>query len=278
MGVKKTLGLLLGVFVLLSETDFAYSYEDLPDDQVLLRLLEKKQEVLLPKKINLLVWNIEKAKQKNKWHQDFLSLSQNQDLILLQEAVVDDYMPKSVAEIEMHWWMAQAWKDKNQITSGVLTGSRSTPQEIFYLRSPDREPIANTAKMSLIQMFQTEAGRLVVINIHGINFVSDSAHKRQIQALIEVIDQKIKEDNQTQVVFAGDFNTWNKNRLQFLKDNLEKRGFFHPQAEKDRRNLKLDHVFVRGCEVESFEVLSSIKTSDHSPLRAVLNCVKLDRF
>ena len=82
------------------------------------------------------------------------------------------------------------------------------------------------------------------------------------------------------IIFAGDFNTRNKDRLSFLlrelkvKLDLETVSF----TNEDKKEIKhflfsqipLDHIFYSSKELEvkqdSPDVLETIKSSDHKPL------------
>ncbi len=78
------------------------------------------------------------------------------------------------------------------------------------------------------------------------------------------------------VILSGDFNTWNKERLSFLKNmitrlRLEEVIF----SEEDTKALirfplsdPLDHIFFRDLKVRehSPDVLETIRSSDHVPM------------
>ncbi len=67
------------------------------------------------------------------------------------------------------------------------------------------------------------------------------------------------------VVFAGDFNTWNKERFTYLDGKLKAIGFTYAHFEQ-RGLLKLDHIWVRDVAIESTLCDYSNHSSDHYPI------------
>jgi endonuclease/exonuclease/phosphatase (EEP) superfamily protein YafD len=75
------------------------------------------------------------------------------------------------------------------------------------------------------------------------------------------------------MIVAGDFNTWNLKRVQYLNefsDDLElKKVEF--ESEKDIKKIfsnSLDYIFYRGLELTFSAVIDSKKISDHNPIIA----------
>lgn len=264
-------------FLLLSFQSIGYAgvFNNVPDDKVLIRIDSFSLQADLPKKIRFLTWNIEKAKAGLKWEADFKALSGQSDLIFLQESMNDDYIPLVLREKTepKEWWMAQAWADKNNKTTGVMTGASALSLSQLFMRSPVNEPIANTPKMALIQKYSLENSKtLLAINVHGINFVTNNSFYKQMTQLIDVIKSELTLSQDLKIIFSGDFNTWNSSRLNFLLKNLAPLGLEIAELKNDNRRLKLDHIFTYGCAVESAEVLNQVKSSDHYPLFAVIYC------
>ena len=88
---------------------------------------------LLRKRINILVWNMYKAKKKG-WADDLISLASNKDIILLQEAYLRPVMKKLLAQTSLFQWdLAQGFqRGGNKVAAGVMTGSISRPREVFF--------------------------------------------------------------------------------------------------------------------------------------------------
>jgi len=68
-------------------------FEKIADNEVLLNLRNETGLETLPLQMTLVSWNVEKAKQKEKWRKDFLSLSDRSDLFLLQEGMTLSPLP-----------------------------------------------------------------------------------------------------------------------------------------------------------------------------------------
>lgn len=272
----------LGVVLLLSmlltniQNANAERYEKIPDAEVLLQLSSPESPARLPNLIQLLSWNVEKAGAKQRWNADFQNLASKHDLVFLQEGMADDFMPNKLREMPgFEWWMAQAWRDSKKHSTGVITGAHAKSENTWFLRSPSNEPIANTPKMTLAQLFETQNGKkLLAINTHGINFVLNRAFKAQMDQIFAFIDEGIANHPDLQVIFAGDFNTWNRGRLQYLTLNLSERGFVHAEFKNQVRNLILDHIFIRNCSIVDAQIMSGVRTSDHYPLRATIQCAE----
>jgi endonuclease/exonuclease/phosphatase (EEP) superfamily protein YafD len=217
--------------------------------------------------LRLLVWNIYKARNQ-KWQEDFIRLTEEKDLILLQESVFNtkhDSLFQSPDKLE--WVMAQSYKNpKSGMATGVKTGACAVSTVRRFFNSPDREPLINTSKMLLATTYQVEGGLpLLTLNIHAINFVSFQKYGRQTAQIIEAV-----EGHEGPVILAGDFNTWTISRLKQLHEITNMLGLISVPMEKRTRwshlNKTLDHVFYKGLTFKSAELHFDIQTSDHYPI------------
>lgn len=237
-------------------------FAELPPDKEVVQILNVPfLDQDLPNEINLLVWNVYKGKKEG-LYQDLKKLTPNYDFLLLQEAyLTKEFVRLYRSEASYTWIMATSFYDTSNVATGVVTASLQKPTEISFVRSSDHEPITNTPKVALAHYYPVPGRKtLLVLNIHGINFVSTDAYERQIKDVFRLIEK-----HKGPVIFGGDFNTWNSGRMQILKEyasrfglqhvDLPKTGFFH-----------LDHVFQRGFEVLEARVLENVTTSDHYPL------------
>lgn len=219
--------------------------------------------------LNVLVWNVFKAK-RIEHSEDFTALFQDQDLVLLQEAVCNSHHDQIFENSEQHEWiMARSYKNKQSgLETGVKTGATSAAIDYSGLFSPNLEPVSGTPKLALCTRYPcgSDKSTLMVINIHAINFVSLAKYRNQLSQLRSKI---VSHDGP--LIVAGDFNTWNNSRnssyQQFIRDcELE-------EAEIDRRariqhlNRHLDHVCFRGLTLNSIQSLTTIKSSDHYPIQ-----------
>lgn len=214
--------------------------------------------------LDILVWNVYKGQRVNAFAQDFKKLALNKDVIMLQEAQIDEKMPKIWAENfqSYEWHLAQSFKYKNDLYStGVAIGSPLTPHKVDFLRSKFRELLMLTPKLTLFSEYEVGGQKVLFVCTHVLNFVPQAHFTATLYSISERIAQF-----QGPAVLAGDFNTWNLKRLMIMKTIFKDIGFDHIDLENDGRFLKLDHVFVRGLNVVDAKIHSEIMSSDHFPI------------
>lgn len=219
--------------------------------------------------IRILNWNVYKGKRNN-WKSDFRRLSKKQDLILIQEACLDKDMTDALDTENMGWNFVPGFIYRRKaIPTGVLTASKTRPLSSHFLKTSYVEPIVNTPKTSLLTRYRlsrTEK-KLLVINVHAINFVGLKAFRSQLEDLEET-----SQAHDGPMILAGDFNTWKKKRLRLLLDmtaRLELKEIrFTPDYRKRRFGYPLDHIFFKGLEVRNYNVIRHIASSDHKPMTA----------
>ncbi len=218
--------------------------------------------------INILVWNIHKGKHAA-WFEDFRLLSEDKSLILLQEAImntsIDSYFSRSE---DWEWVMGRSFKEHfSQLETGVKTGSIATSRAQIITPSHHSEPIVRTNKMLLSTYYslKTRVEDMLVLNVHGLNFVTLEKYKLQIQQIENEL-----QDFDGSVILAGDFNTWAPGRYESLltlatRNNLEKVSI-ERKAKWRHLNKHLDHVFYRDLTLLSSEIREDICSSDHHPI------------
>jgi endonuclease/exonuclease/phosphatase (EEP) superfamily protein YafD len=170
----------------------------------------------------------------------------------------------------MGWTFAKSFAyTMKRIPTGVLTASASAPEYTKALRSPIREPVINTPKMSLMSTYPLNGtGKsLMVVNIHGINFAGWRALKNQLREL-----EALMAEHEGPVIFAGDFNTWRVKRLKVLQEMASRLDLRQATFDPDYRTRvfghPLDHIFFRELSLEKAEVFENIASSDHKPILA----------
>jgi len=227
-------------------------------------------QAALGETITLLVWNVYKTRKRS-WHDDFLNLSRDKDLILLQESVLNR-LDNSIFENsnQFQWIMACSHRYRlSQVITGLKTGcvAKSSAQEFHH--SPDKEPILDTSKLVLATTYHlaNSLKLLLVLNVHAINFVTLEKYTRHINQILSVIHH-----HSGPIILAGDFNCWNAARLEFLFGRIKKEGLITVTLNRETRwnhlNRHLDHIFYRGLHLINAETLSFIKSSDHYPILA----------
>ncbi|MCE0494401.1 endonuclease/exonuclease/phosphatase family protein [Vibrio salinus] len=217
--------------------------------------------------IKVLVWNIYKENRKNA-----LSLlsdwSRQRQLILLQEATVDDaFWMNFQTKSPWHFYHVDAWEYHRE-KNGVLTGAVTNSSRVCGFR--DVEPWLRLPKSSLLTYYPLSNGELLAVaNIHAINFTLGlGAYQKQINRMVTQLEQ-----HKGPVIFAGDFNSWNRERIAFLNKAMQKLKLKEVRYQNDKRRkrfvtgMPLDHVFYRGLVEISADVVQT-DASDHNPVFA----------
>lgn len=237
-------------------------------------------EALPTVELDLLVWNIKKM-QLDGWPADFSSLNAEAELILIQEAYDTALMRDGLrGRSDMHWQMGISffYRKKDRTATGVATGAVAAATDTKVLHAPKREPFVPTPKAIMLSRYalSDREDALLVINIHAINFRSAKhlrAHLHTVAAAIE--------SHEGPVIFAGDFNTHHRPRLEVLEAFALQHGLRpafpnwadgKPVEDGRMRHLRwpLDHVYLRGVSVVDKRVRSEIRGSDHVPLQVRL--------
>ncbi len=241
-------------------------YVDHHASTVALKAPKKPQK--LGRRITLLNWNVHKNNHSRAWLEDFsrILLHHAPDLILFQEyqkmnqrSILDRH-----SEYGYGFFPNIIWKRNHY---GLINASRGEIVDFDFYMTPDVEPIIKTPKVTLETCYETENGdRLRVINVHMINFVKI----RKFLAQIAQIEKALSKE-ETPLILAGDFNTWNSRRMAILQKlcaqyKLQDVEFLYQKHQKIPFPYPLDHIFYRYLTLEKSQVLSEIDTSDHKPM------------
>lgn len=260
-------GLILALTLSVSSYAFAEEVKnEIPADKDVHTQFGQCQHEFLPANFDLFVWNIKKAEAKDRWARDFEHFVPKNDLILIQEGMIDSYVPNVILRQKNYCWdFATSFLEKDGDQTGVMNGSYVRPSMVHFLRSPGREPVIKTPKMVLVSEYAIANSpfTLWVANIHGLNFVANKHNREQIEQVAAFLK---KHDGP--LIFAGDFNSWNGERLAYLDEILGKLKMKKLPFANDNRRFKLDHIYVRGLEATSTTLHNNIETSDHKPLSA----------
>lgn len=226
---------------------------------------EQRQETggIDPSSFAVLSWNSHRGGHKD-WNSDLIALGGKADIILLQEAALESVLDTQLDISANQWLMATAFElDDREI--GVMSAARVAPQAFCVAREP--EPLFKIPKIGLAAAYPLSGleTSLLVVNIHIVNYTLNvDAVQRQIGALEQIV-----RNHQGPVIVAGDFNTWNDEREELVRQKMEELGMTSVAFDPDHRvsffNHKVDGVFFRGLEV--IESLShQVESSDHNPL------------
>lgn len=199
------------------------------------------------------------------------------DFLLLQEASLQhlNTVPPPafyVLHEDYEWVMAKnLYLPRQQLFSGVKTGSRFTVGERKIWLGENKEFLLGTAKTKLKTSYSPEGKEtiLTLMNVHLLNFVSNALFLAELDDLARHISSA-----SGPILVGGDFNTWTTKRRQYLDEwaySLHLQAIDFNGLNRHRfTGLELDHVFVRGLIVEDAQVLTEAKISDHYPL--LLKC------
>lgn len=251
------------IFSFISITSFKLKAYEVPQDKDVLVKIGHPSAPMLPNSFKMLVWNVQKGQGGGRWVSDLQNLVFKHDVIALQEANLDSFSHKVWSSFrDLQWIFATSFRHQNYQT-GVMTGSLYEPKGSYFLRSPGREPVLNTPKMTLFTTYQLEKTRdfLVVANVHALNFKMNTDFKKQLDFVMETLAK-----HHGPILLVGDFNTWNQERLNHLYKHAKALKMQQVRFKNDRRRLVFDHVFSRGATVSEAEVRYDIQSSDHYPL------------
>ncbi len=243
-----------------------------------LRRVDGAVDLALGRTIRVLVWNMLKARRRD-FSRDFAELTADRDLVLLQEAVFNAPSDILFTVPRFEWIMARSFRlPHNGVEHGIKTGCVARAEATRLYRSPHTEPVTQTRKILLATGYRLdhEQGRdisprrLLVLNMHAINFVSVRKYLDQLDQLAEAL-----QDHSGPVILAGDFNTWNPRRLESFIGLTQEVGL--DEVPLDRRSrlshlaMHLDHVFFRGLLLREAASLEHITSSDHAPITVTLD-------
>lgn len=219
---------------------------------------------LMKPTLTVLTWNAHKFAD-DQYFTDLQKLSQKSDLIFIQEAMHSSGWQKAFAtNLPFDWSFYKSFCLNDQAT-GVLTGSRYPLITPLTITSTGTEPILFTPKVSGLSFIQFQNKKIMLINTHALNFNLGSDFEDQIDQIIEVISQ-----TNLPIIWSGDFNTWSDSRRAYLFSQAMSQGLDPLIPKNDPRNLKLDHILVRGFLSLKTEVLNQFESSDHFPVMTEL--------
>ena len=213
---------------------------------------------------SLVSWNIHKA-EDNRWPTEFAALTENQDLVLVQEAHLTPSFRGALEQTRLEWAMARAF-DMGNAEVGVLTASKSAADKACLLRHP--EPWINLPKSTLVTEHSLDGSHenLLLANLHGVNFTLGTVEfAQQLESVAAVLA-----DHDGPLILAGDFNDWNAERTRILETITGRLGMKPLELKDDVRSRHLgrpvDHVFYRNLDLLHATSLEAA-SSEHNALQ-----------
>lgn len=226
--------------------------------------MQEKNSIDVNKPLTVSVWNIYKQNNEG-WMEQLTRLQKSSELILLQEATSNHELFTFFKNKEWYTQQTHAFSVFNNIY-GVLNASQYAPLKTCAYK--EKEPYLRLPKSGIVSFYSLSNGQnLAVVNLHAINFVYDmKIYSQQINSLLENI-----RNFSGAVIVAGDFNTWNKKRLDFIVHTMQELGLSAVPFSLDERktflNYPLDHIFYRGLNLQA-AITKETKASDHAWLQA----------
>lgn len=243
--------------------------ERIPADSEVLSSIGADSNTNLNKKFKVLAWNIYKGRQPG-FAKAWQSLTKDKDIVLLSEATNGSPIKEEMEK--MKGWkfdLAAVFEMKRKVIAGVAVGSRARTKNVWFYRTEDIEPLVKSPKTIILAEYKINGSdqTLLAASIHGINWDGDDALKRQ---LLMVLPKLIS--HKGPIVFAGDFNTKNENRLNIAKEILGKAGLQRVQWQNPMKKKQLDDAFTRGLVVASAKLVHDYvdKGSDHPAIELEL--------
>lgn len=249
------------------------------DTDVIVSIGKASRRQLPPKNWSFLVWNLHKGEDET-FKPEYLALSLGRDIIMNQEVYLNKNM-KDVFKFLLPYNIQTATSflyGKEKIRTGVANISTVQPETTQFVRTEVREPVLKSPKITLITSYPIRFSKkkLTVVNIHGINFVSNASFRKEL----ERIYQEIK-DIPSPLIFAGDFNTWNEERVHTLEEYSKKLNLkaatFLPDNRITFNGNHLDHfLYTSDIKITKARVDIIYKGSDHKPLTVEAEYLRSD--
>ena len=209
----------------------------------------------VPRAFTVVVWNVHKQAEA---YEDELPGLTTPDLVLLQEDIGPN-VGAPLAERGKAQHVVSFRYVRGGAMTGVTTWTRAEVLTSVPLRTEAREPIVGTPKSALVSLLPFEGGgRLLAVNLHGINVRGARLLERQLVAIEAVV-----RDHDGPLLVAGDFNTWSRRRRAVVEGFAGRLGLRAVFEGEDAP--RLDAVFVRALEVLEARVVDT-KSSDHDAL------------
>ena len=213
---------------------------------------------------SVLSWNIQKENRED-WQSDLVRLTQNVDILLIQEAFLTEELRRLLNLKPYHWQLVTAFEYPHA-KAGVLTAAVVEPDFVCPLRAA--EPLIRFPKTILITRYPLANTHqsLMIANIHMINLTPDtSAFHDQAAEMTQILM-----NHQGPMIVSGDFNIWSKERLAIIEDMAGRLKLDSADFESDLARkvfgYTVDRVYYRGLRVEEALVIE-VSSSDHNPLR-----------
>jgi endonuclease/exonuclease/phosphatase (EEP) superfamily protein YafD len=217
--------------------------------------------------LRVTVWNLYKGHGGIQFFHDFRILCHRSDLLLTQEALLSAHGMSTYNHEGFQLIHAASYERADRVRDGVMTLCRSVPlDQPKRLLSRYPEPILQTPKAALITRFALAgtSDELLVVNLHSTLIRGRGAAVEEAQHLLGALPT-----HKGPIIVGGDFNTFTAGYLRAIGSTFAHIGLRLVPIPDDPRSAigMLDQIFVRGLRVIEAIVDTTVKNSDHFPLR-----------
>jgi len=221
----------------------------------------------IPDTFEMLCWNVHKNNNKNPKFKSFLQKEVERrgiDIILFQEASFRDNRHFELADFS---YDAAANLEFRKEFYGVLTACKMESSYAKAYLSEGRESVLGPHKSLLLSNYLFKDGStLLILNVHAINFRENQRYGIELERFLNLL-----KEHKGPMILAGDFNSWNKQRMDKLQKVAQRLSltavpFSKTGKVKSFMGKELDFVFYRELELLEAEVMDEHKLSDHNPL------------
>ena len=268
-------------YISIAEPNLSFNKYDVypipSEDNTIISFGKSSKKQLPPKDWSFLVWNLHKGVDET-FTPEYLSLTYGRDIIMNQEFYLGNIMIDVFSYLKFHRFETATsfFTGSEKIRTGVANISTVDPISSKFLRTLNREPVVSTPKVTLITSYPIQFSKknLTVVNIHGINFVSTIIFTMELERIYRQI-----KDIPSPLVFAGDFNTWNLDRItilnQYIKKLKLKGARFQPDNRTTFNGYPLDHFFYSSdIKVKDARADGYYFGSDHKPLTVEVEYIR----
>lgn len=182
-------------------------------------------------------------------------LEKHNDFLVLQEWV-NSLHPSDTKYITTQETFKVPLKN---VTTGTATLSSFPTIKEQKMLSLGKELGFTTHKSAIITSHDVDGKLLTILNCHALNFVGNGLWKETMEYWIEQLP------HHGPCIIAGDFNTWNPMRTDFLNNLLTDLKYSYA-SYKHQTLISFDHIWYRDISVTSCTLHDNVHASDHYPL------------
>jgi len=220
----------------------------------------------VPQIFSVMSWNVHKETSAEEFDKYVNVIGDKYEFLFFQEAHFQRDQALLLPGFTYHAAANLAVGDKYY---GVLSASKIKAQKVAAYLSKNKEAYIGPHKSLIVSAYDfRDRERLLVLNVHAINFRENRAYLAEIERLIEIL-----RIHNGPMLVVGDFNAWNQkrtNEVQKLMQRLQLVSvpFLQQDNIKSFMGNRLDFIMYRGVTLMDHTVDSHQTISDHNPLFA----------